>query len=193
VTEARAGTAAPAGYVVVLDPDLAAELQAMALEEQRARADLVRRGVLDQADPLRAMHLRHANRLREVLDGGGWPGLARVGAEGAEAAWLVAQQSAQVDLPLAQRSVELLAAAVRSGDAPARHLALLTDAVRWQGGRPQIYGSVHVVDPRSQTVVPWPIEDPDGVDGRRAAVGLPELAGHTRSLQERHRTERGLA
>ena len=177
----------------MLDPDLAAELGGMAMEEQEARAELVRRGVLDQGDPLRAMHLRHANRLREIIDDGGWPGLSRVGVEGAEAAWLIAQHSVVVDLMLGERCVRLLGAAVEASDAPARHLAILTDAVRWQQGLPQLYGSVHVVDPRSQTVVPWPIEDPDGVDERRAAAGLPELAGHMRSLQERHRTERGLS
>lgn len=164
----------------------------MAQEEQDARTDLVRRGVLDQDHPLRAMHLRHATRLGEILDEGGWPGVSRAGTEGAEAAWLVAQHAAAVDLPLAERCVELLGRAVEAGDAPARHLAILTDAVRWQEGRPQVYGSVHVVDQRSQTVVPWPIEDPDDVDERRAAVGLPELAAHTRALQTRHRTERGL-
>jgi len=176
----------------VLDTALADELQSMALEEQEARAELVRRGVLDQAHPLRAMHLRHADRLREVLDDIGWPGLSAVGGEGAQAAWLLAQECAAVDLQLAERCVDLLGAAVQAGDAPPRHLAILTDEVRWQEGRPQVYGSMHVVDHRTQTVVPWPIEDPDGVDERRAAVGLPELAAHTRSLQERHRTERGL-
>jgi hypothetical protein len=176
----------------VVDPALADELQSMALAEQEARAELVRRGVLDQGHPLRALHLRHANRLGEVLDAVGWPGVSLVGTEGERAAWLVAQECAAVDLPLAERCVGLLEAAVRAGEAPARHLAILTDEVRWQEGRPQVYGSMHVVDSRSQTVVPWPIEDPDGVDERRAAVGLPELARHTRSLQERHRTERGL-
>lgn len=164
----------------------------MALAEQEARAELVRRGVLDQGHPLRAMHLRHADRLRGVLDASGWPGLSVVGPEGAEAAWLLAQATVAVDLPLAERCVVLLEEAVLAGEAPARHLAILTDAVRWQEGRPQVFGSVHVVDPHSQTVVPWPIEDPDGVDERRAAAGLPELAAHTRALQERHRTERGL-
>jgi len=176
----------------VFDDALSAELQAMTLEEQEARAELVRRGVLDQEHPLRAMHLRHTNRLREVLDTRGWPGTSLAGVEGSESAWLVAQSIVAVDLPLAERCVELLGAAVAAGEAPARHLAILTDAVRWQEGRPQVYGSVHVVDPRLGTVVPWAIEDPDGVDERRAAVGLPELAAHTRSLQERHRTERGL-
>ena len=164
----------------------------MAQEEQDARADLIRRGVLDQDQPLRTTHLRQAARLREVFDGSGWPGISLVGNEGAEAAWLVAQQTAAVDLPLGERCVELLARAVEAGDAPARHLAILTDAVRWQEGRPQVYGSVHVVDQRTQTVVPWTIEDPDTVDERRAAVGLPELTAHTRALQTRHRTERGL-
>ncbi len=176
----------------MLDPALADELQGMALAEQEARAELVRRGVLDQGHPLRALHLRHANRLREVLDSVGWPGVPMVGTDGEQAAWLVAQECAAVDMPLAERCIELLGAAVRAGDAPARHLAILTDEVRWREGRPQVYGSMYVVDPGSQTVVPWPIEDPDGVDERRASAGLPELARHTRSLQERHRTERGL-
>jgi hypothetical protein len=148
--------------------------------------------VLDQALPLRTLHLRHANRLREVLDDAGWPGLSQVGPDGAEAAWLVAQSSVAVDLSLAERCLAALGEAVAAGEALARHLAILTDAVRWQEGRPQVYGSLHIVDPYSETVVPWPIEDPDGVDERRARVGLPELAAHTRSLQERHRTERGL-
>ena len=174
------------------DPDLSDELQRMALEDQEARADLVRRGVLDQGYPLRALHLRHTDRLREIVDAHGWPGVSLVGVEGAEAAWLLAQHSTIVDLPLAQRCVDLLAEAVARGEAPARHLAILTDGVRWQEGRPQVYGSMHVVDPRSHTVVPWPIEDPEGVDERRTAAGLPDLAAHTRSLQERHRTERGL-
>jgi hypothetical protein len=178
--------------VPVLDPALADELQAMALAEQEARAELVRRGVLDQDHPLRALHLRHATRLREVIDAVGWPGIPTVGDEGEQAAWLLAQECAAIDLPLAERCVDLLGTAVRAGDAPPRHLAILTDEVRWREGRPQVYGSMHVVDARSHTVVPWPIEDPDGVDDRRAAVGLPELAAHTRSLQERHRTERGL-
>src|SRR6188472_4414563 len=114
----------------------------MAQEEHDARADLVRRGVLDQDHPLRAMHLRHATRLADVLDTVGWPGVSRVGAEGAEAAWLVAQHAAAVDLPLAERCVDLLARAVAE---------------------------------------------------RRAAMGLPELAAHTRALETRHRTERGLS
>ncbi|HXJ64400.1 MAG TPA: DUF6624 domain-containing protein [Actinomycetota bacterium] len=176
----------------MIDDALSAELQAMTIEEQEARAELVRRGVLDQEHPLRAMHLRHANRLRDVLDANGWPGTSLVGPEGSEAAWLVAQSIVTVDLPLAERCVSLLGAAVSAGESPARHLAILTDAVRWQEGRPQVYGSMHVVDPGLGTVVPWPIEDPEGVDERRAAAGLPELAAHTRSLQERHRTERGL-
>jgi len=164
----------------------------MAAEEQEARAELVRRGVLDQERPLRAMHLRHANRLGEVLDEQGWPPRSLVGAEGQHAAWLVAQATATVDPVLAARCVELLGKAVEAGEASARQLAILTDEVRWHAGRPQVYGSVHIVDPRIGTVVPWPIENPEGVDDRRAAVGLPELAAHTRSLQERHRTERGL-
>ena len=164
----------------------------MAQEEQDARTDLVRRGVLDQDHPLRAMHLRHATRLGEVLDEAGGRASPEPGprAPRPRGSWPSTRRRSTCRWPSGVSSCS--GGAVEAGDAPARHLAILTDAVRWQEGRPQVYGSVHVVDQRSQTVVPWPIEDPDDVDERRAAVGLPELAAHTRALQTRHRTERGL-
>jgi Family of unknown function (DUF6624) len=126
-----------------------------------------------------------ADRLWGILDDyEAWPGHRLVGADGAEAAWLIAQLG---DLGLQRRALEHLEHAVDAGDAPAAHFACLDDRVRMATGRPQVYGS-QLVTGEDGTVRPWPIEDPDGVDERRSRVGLPPLAEHTASLiAELHR------
>jgi hypothetical protein len=42
--------------------------------------------------------------------------------------------------------------------------------------RPQRYGTQWLDDPRDGRTRPWPIEEPDAVNGLRASVGLGPLA-----------------
>ena len=70
------------------------------------------------------------------------------------------------------------------GDAPPAHYACLLDRVRMATGKPQVYGS-QVVVADDGDLAPWPIEDPNHVDERRARVGLGPLAVHTQMLRER--------
>jgi DNA/RNA-binding domain of Phe-tRNA-synthetase-like protein len=56
--------------------------------------------------------------------------------------------------------------------------------VRMAEGKPQVYGCVHVDDGQGG-LVPYPIEDPEGVEARRAAVGLPPLSEKTAELKAR--------
>ena len=58
------------------------------------------------------------------------------------------------------------------------HYAFLYDCVRMADGKDQLYGSQFVRSVDGDTVVPWPIEDPEHVDARRARLGLPPLAEH---------------
>lgn len=63
-------------------------------------------------------------------------------------------------------------------------LAYLVDRVALHDGRPQTYGTQHHwVD---GVATPSPIHDPDGVDERRAAAGLPPLAENTAILNDDH-------
>jgi hypothetical protein len=111
----------------------------------------------------------------------GWPGRSHVGEEGAHAAWLLCQHADQ-DLDLQRRALALLEEAFVRGDAPGRHLAYLTDRVLVAEGRPQRYGTQF--HPRDGKLEPRPIQDPETLDERRAAMGLEPFADYARRLLE---------
>ena len=70
----------------------------------------------------------------------------------------------------------MLERAVHDGDAPASHLAHLTDRVRMNEGRPQLFGT-QVADITNGVASPWPIEDEEHLQ-RRANAGLETLADY---------------
>jgi hypothetical protein len=136
---------------------------------------LVRDGSLFEgyAPEMERVHLQNATRLEAILVRFGWPGLSAVGEDGAEAAWLIAQHA--ISRPAFQRCcLGLLRAAVKSGEASPSHQAYLTDRIRFNERKPQVFGTVFDWDENGE-MSPWEIEDPDHVEERRAAVGLPPL------------------
>ena len=160
--------------------ELRAELLAMRDEDQRIRtlplvADQETLRHAAAADDARAV------RLAQLVERHGWPGHTLVGEDAASAAWLVVQH-ADRDPDLQERMLTLLARAVEDGEAPARHLALLTDRVCVNRGRPQIYGTQF--GGQAGSYGPRPIADLDGLDGRRAAVGLEPFAEYERRMRE---------
>jgi hypothetical protein len=127
-----------------------------------------------------------AQRLWDILDDHeSWPGRRAVGPDGAEAAWLVAQQEID-DVGLQRRCLELLEISVACGDADPVHFAYLHDRVRMADGREQLYGSQFVRDEHGG-LVPWHLDDTDRVDARRARLGLPPFAEHARAMNEQWR------
>ncbi len=64
-----------------------------------------------------------------------------------------------------------------------KQVAFLTDRIRFNEGRPQIYGTV--LDWDEGGALNCELENPEDVDARRAAVGLPPF---DESLRE-HRNE----
>jgi hypothetical protein len=173
----------------VIDPDLQVELLCFTRRDQETRERLRESGGLFQgyAPAMERVHLENARRLEAILDRVGWPTAERVGAEGAEAAWLVAQHA--ISWPAFQRRCRaLLAAAVAEGAAPPRHLAYLTDRIRFNERRPQVHGTIFDWDPEGR-LSPWPIADPDGVEARRRDAGLPPLAAETDRLRRQAERE----
>jgi len=152
------------------------ELIAMAGEDGAVRERLVADGTLfDGYNPLMAIvHRRNGDRLAEIVDAHGWPDATLVGWDGADAAWMVLHHAIG-DPALQRRCLPLVEEAARRGAVPAWHPATLLDGIRFHEGRPQVYGSVFDWDDAGE-MAPWTIEDPDGVDARRAAVGLPPMA-----------------
>jgi hypothetical protein len=111
--------------------------------------------------------------LKTILSAHGWPGFDLVGADGASAAWLLAQH-ADADRAFQAHCLELMRAAVDEGQADAKLLAYLTDRLRVANRQPQVYGTqMRILE--NGDLEPFEIEDAEDVDERRAAVGLEFL------------------
>jgi hypothetical protein len=111
--------------------------------------------------------------LGELLARRGWPGVTLVGEEGAQAAWLLAQH-ADHDPDRQRAFLDALRGAVAQGEASSAHLAFLEDRVRVHAGQHQLYGTQFTVT--GGEFGPFPIEDPQRLDERRAQAGLEPFA-----------------
>lgn len=159
------------------DPALHDELLRMLAEDQAARSALGVEPTIEQAEAVATVDGRNLERFRAIVAERGWPGRALVGADGARAAFLLAQH-ADADPAFQQLCLERLREALGRGDAPPSHLAYLTDRVRVAAGRPQLYGTqFRQVGGRLE---PFPIEDAEQVNQRRAEVGLGPLAEYAK-------------
>lgn len=163
-----------------MNPDLAHELAVMVEADQDLRTRPVQEPqrfshVLSVEEVMRwkRVSVSNTDRLRQIIAEHGWPGVDLVGEDAAGHAWLLAQH-ADGQLDFQRLALDLLARAVKAGDASPRHLAYLTDRVRMNEGREQLYGT-QMAGTENGRPYPWPIQAPDQVDQRRSAVGLEPL------------------
>ena len=126
-------------------------------------------------DELRRLDQDNTEWLGTVIRMRGWPVRSVVGDDATNAAWLLAQH-ADHDLAFQRECLSLLEQAVEANEASAAQLAYLTDRVRLGEGRSQLYGTQLRHEWAGGELEPAPIEDPQHVDDRRAAVGLEPLA-----------------
>ena len=164
------------------DAALAAELCAMADAEAALQSSLRAQGALRRTqaaidDPAFAtLSATHAERIWELLDDLElWPGRRLVGDDGAAAAWLIVMH-AQRDLDLQRRALDHIELALDFDDVPGLHYATLADRIAMSEGRSQRYGTQLVPTSDGRDLEPWPIEAPEGLDDRRAALGLADFA-----------------
>ncbi len=133
------------------------------------------------------------DRLRTLTDAGiawlatvvaehGWPGRTLVGAAAAGVASRLVQH-ADGHLDFRRHCLDLMRQAAESGDLPWRDVAYMTDALRIDEGRPQVYGTKF--EPVEGRLEPCPVEDPENVDHRRAELGMEPLADHTDRIRRR--------
>ncbi|MFJ3219001.1 DUF6624 domain-containing protein [Kitasatospora sp. NPDC086801] len=157
-------------------PSLAEELIAM-MAEDGAGARLANSPDLAEQACWRRLTARHGDRLAAIMADHGWPTEQAVGPEAARAAWLVAQH-ADRQLDVQRRAVELMAEAVAGGAASARDFAFLQDRLAVNEGREQRYGT-QIGAVADGHPVPWPCEDPERLDERRAGVGIEPFDEYT--------------
>jgi hypothetical protein len=77
----------------------------------------------------------------------------------------------------------LLVEAVGRREGSPRYLGYLEDRVRVNSGRPQLYGTQFLDD--GDGLRPRPIEDPDGLAERRAAVGMEPFEEYEATMHAR--------
>jgi hypothetical protein len=159
-----------------------AALIEMGRADQQVRAGLSVRSLADTARLRQMMQVDsiHTERLRGIVRDYGWPGKSVFGEPAAQAAFLVVQHSPSHEFQ--QEMLELLAAAAEAGEARRADVAMLTDRVRTNAGQPQLYGTQFQI--RDGRLVAHPIEDPAGLDARRAAMGLAPMAEYVARLRE---------
>ncbi len=170
-----------------LDHELIGILDTVLMEDQKYRAEIA--GLKDQfgwESPemkahLKTMRVKDSLNLiivRRIIDEKGWLGPDIVGYDGNSALFLVIQH-ANIETQI--KYLPLLREAVEQGKAYASDLALLEDRVALASGKKQIYGSQIGYDDESETYFVEPIENPEGVDKRRALVGLRPIADYVSS------------
>jgi hypothetical protein len=121
--------------------------------------------------------------LRDMFSKHGYPNYDLVGADGALYFWLLVQH--QDKHPQFQDSVlTAMKKEVDRGKANATLYAYLTDRVRVNSGKPQLYGTQVVMKADSTTYEPLPVEDPERLDERRKSVGLEPIAAYIKSVNE---------
>lgn len=151
------------------------ELIRMDEHDQAVRAELIADGSLFEGyhPRMAAVHDENAARLRALIAEYGWPDESVVGEDGAEAAWRIAQHS--INHPdFMHECRRLVDEASANGRVQRRHFAFLDDRVRVYAGLPQRYGTQWRDGPAGPE--PFPLEEPETVDERRAELGLPSLA-----------------
>ena len=137
----------------------------------------------DEALALLAVNEANVRRLGEIVEAHGWPGLRLVGADGADAAWMLGQHADRSN-DVRRGWLAALADAVGTGDADPRHLATMADRTEVVAGGPQQYGTIVMLAPDGEVEFPVPVADAGRLDGRREALGLPSLAAEAPYLAD---------
>ncbi len=141
---------------------------------------------------MQRVHTANAQALGDIIDRHGWPTEALVGADGAEAAWLVAQHAIG-EPAFMRRCRSLIDEASARARVPRWQFAYLDDRIRVFEGGLQRHGTQ--VDLRPDGAFALALEGEFAeVDARRRDVGLRPLAEHlqaagagTRPTAEEHR------
>jgi hypothetical protein len=157
----------------VIEPALRKELLAMAESDQRVRQP----GRFD-ASAAKGIDAKNLIRLKEIIKQFGWPTIAMVGGDGANAASLLVSH-ADMD-PDFQRSVfSMMEPLVKSCEVRPLQVAYIYDRTHV----PQRYGTAGTCQ-RAGVWVADPIEDAQHVDLRRTEVGIPSMADSAVALNK---------
>ena len=164
------------------------EIQAMAADDQHWEHLVMDRDPRVQEEGFftekQALQLERALRCREIFAVYGLPTSARVGTEAASDFWVLVQHADE----LVELQTQVLEA-IQSDPAGAYNpteLAYLTDRVRINTGRPQLFGTQMLYDGSEARAYPKPLEDPAQVDNRRSKAQMAPLVDYVNDICKSH-------
>ncbi|TFW20720.1 DUF6624 domain-containing protein [Duganella callida] len=152
--------ATASAHAAPTQPALRAELLAMRDADQAVRQHFDPQKGYAEAD------LPNLKRLKEIVGQYGWPTVAMVDQDGADAAWLLAQH-ADRDIKFQRQVLELMQPLIAQGQASLKNYAYLYDRTH----DPQRYGTQGQCVSREEWQ-PFEVEDPAGLAKRRTQAGL---------------------
>jgi len=135
------------------------------------RNKLIEKGLLYEGynEEMKKVHRDNAQKLNLVVNKYGWPGISLVGLEGSRISWLIAQHS--ICTPKLQRLfLREMKESEKTGDVPKKQVALLTDRILFNEGKPQKYGTVF--DWNEKGSLSCEVQDPKNVNTIRSEIGL---------------------
>lgn len=124
-----------------------------------------------------ALDSRNRQRLDEIVKQYGWPKKSVFGEEASGVAFSVVQHA---ELDYQKKYLPLIKEAVTQKEARQADLAILEDRILTREGKKQIYGTQVRLNPKTELMELYPIEDEENVDARRVGVGLEPLAQYVK-------------
>lgn len=124
-------------------------------------------------------------RLKEIFAHTGYPGYDKVGVEGSHHFWLMVQHLDKWP-EFQQQVLDAMEKAVAEKNASAGDFAYLTDRVRLNTGRLQLYGTQVSYNTDSCQAFPKSLDTPALVNKRRKAAGMEPLEKYLNFISEMH-------
>jgi hypothetical protein len=169
-------------------PNLKTQLEQMGTADQGVRnrlmpflktGDLQSNEFAAVAQDMARIDAENLTKLEQIIEKYGWPDMRVVGPDASNAAFLILQHGPST---AQQKLLPNFREAVASGKARPDHLAMLEDRVRTSEGKRQLYGTQVDVGTDGKPRLS-PVEDPQNLDARRTAVGLPPMSVYLDSMQ----------
>jgi hypothetical protein len=129
----------------------------------------------------------HVARLKALIDVHGWPRISQT-SERTSAAAVTLVNHAGFDLAFQRQALALIEPLAATREARPEDYARLYDRLATVDKRPQRYGTQGTTCHDGRYAVPADLEAPEGLEARRAAVGLSPMAEYLGSLDKMYGT-----
>lgn len=127
----------------------------------------------------------HYIRLQKILSDHGYPGFDLVGEQGSRDFWLLVQHLDKWP-DFQQKVLDAMKKQVLKKNAASGDYAYLTDRVRLNTNRNQLYGTQVTYNTDSCQAFPRPTENPGSLNKRRKEVGLDSIEDYLNKMSELH-------